>query len=172
MVNGTAAPFALVALLRARVAAWPLCPISERYRIFVSSQASGNADRFPPAALHSSKILNLGGVALAFAGGALSDAKRSSGNEVDPGFQAWCAGRPHGIPAEQRAMEVSLCLTAFLAPHGVKASAMPDQLFDLHHAQAPRGSPAARGPNFVTALRAREVGRQKPPSSTTSRSDL
>jgi hypothetical protein len=53
-----------------------------------------------PHSIHR-RSLNPGGVALAFAGGALSDAERSSRNEVDPGLQAWCEGRPHGRPAEQ-----------------------------------------------------------------------
>jgi hypothetical protein len=104
------------------------------------------------------RSLNPGGIALAFAGGALSDAERSSGNEVDAGLQAWCAGRPHGIPAERRALEVSLFLTAFLAPHGVKASAMPDRLFDLQHAQGTKGIAGSERRSFCHRL-AREGDR-------------
>jgi hypothetical protein len=56
-----------------------------------------------PHGIHR-RSLNPGSVALAVAGGALLDAEQSSRNEVDPGFQAWCEGRPHGNPAEQGAM--------------------------------------------------------------------
>ena len=157
MVNGAAAPFAPVALPRAWRAAWPLCPISVRYRTFTSSQAAGNADRFPPAAQHSSKIRLSGRRCLAFAGGALLDTEQSSRNEVDPGFQAWCEGRPHGIPAERRAMRVSLFLTAFLALHRVKASATPDQHFDPRHPRSRGDDRQQEGP-FWSAL-AREGGR-------------
>jgi len=47
-------------------------------------------------------------------------------------------------------MEVSLFLTAFLASHRVKASATPDQHFDLQRARAPRGIAGSKGP-FLAA---------------------
>src|SRR6476661_4165082 len=76
----------------AGAAAVTKCPISGRYRTFASSQSPGNADRFPlPHSIHRRSV-NSGSIALAFAGGALSDTERSSRNQVDPGFQAWCDG--------------------------------------------------------------------------------
>ena len=107
----------------------------------------GSILRFSPAAQHSSKIRSSGRRCLAFAGGALLDTEQSSRNEVDPGFQAWCEGRLHGIPAERRAMKVSLFLTAFLAPHRVKASATPDQHFDPRHPRS-RGDDRRQGGPF------------------------
>ena len=71
------------------VDAVPECPISGRYRTFASSESPGNADRFPlPHSIHRRSV-NSGSIALAFAGGTLSDTERSSRNEMDPGFQAW-----------------------------------------------------------------------------------
>ena len=84
------------------------------------------------------------------------DTEQSSRNEVDPGFQAWCEGRLHGIPAERRAMKVSLFLTAFLAPHRVKASATPDQHFDPRHPRS-RSDDRRQGGPFCRLL-AREGG--------------
>ena len=89
------------------------------------------------------------------------DTEQSSRDEVDPGFQAWCEGRPHGIPAERRAMKVSLFLTAFLAMHRVKASATPDQHFDPRH-------PRSRGDDrqqeaFCRPLAREGGGRQNSP---------
>jgi hypothetical protein len=54
------------------------------------------------------KIVNSGSIALAFAGGALSDIEQSSRNEVIPDFRPGVRGGPYGIPAERRAMRVSL----------------------------------------------------------------
>ena len=154
-----------------RTPALPLCSIIVCYRTLASSQVPGEADRFSPAAQPSSKIRSSGRRCLAFAGGALLDTERSSRNEVDPGFQAWCEGRLHGIPAERRATKVSLFLTAFLAPHRVKASATPDQDFDPRHPRS-RSDDRQQGGLFVGSLRARGSSRQKSPSSPASRSDL
>ena len=84
------------------------------------------------------------------------DTEQSSRNEVDLGFQAWCEGRLHGIPAERRATKVSLFLTTFLAPHRVKASATLDQNFDPSHPRS-RGDDRRRGGPFCRPL-AREGG--------------
>jgi hypothetical protein len=68
----------------------------------------------------------------------------------------------HGIPAERRAMRVSLFLTTFLAPHRVKASATPDQDFDPRHPRS-RSDDRRRGHLFVASLRARGSRRQNSP---------
>jgi|SRR4051794_19200333 len=109
-----------------------------------------------PHGIHRRSV-NPGNGVLAFAGGALLDAEQSSRNEVDPGFQAWCEGRPHGIPAERRAMKVSLFLTAFLAMDRVKASATPDRHFDPRHRRS-RGDDWQQGGSFLGFFRSFGAG--------------
>jgi hypothetical protein len=106
-----------------------LCPISGRYRTFASSESPGNADRFPlPHSIHRRSV-NSGSIALAFAGGALSDTERSSRNEVDPGFQAWCDGGYSAHWPGDEPRKVGLLPAALLATHRVEAPARPGLAF-------------------------------------------
>ena len=106
-----------------------VCPISGGYRTFASSQSPGNADRFPlPHSIHRRSV-NSGSIALAFAGGALSDTERSSRNQVDPGFQAWCDGGHSAHWPGDEPWKVGLLPAALLAMHRVEAPAKPGLAF-------------------------------------------
>src|SRR4051794_19549883 len=86
----------------------------------------------------------------------------SSYHGADFGFQAWCEARLHGRPAEQGATKVSLFLTAFLARHGVKASATPDQHFDPRHPRS-RGDDRQQEASFWRLLAREGVETTKTP---------
>ena len=120
---------ALLGWFRWSVDAVPKCPISGRYRTFASSQSPGNADRFPLPHSIRQRSVNPGSIALAFAGGALSDTERSSRNQVDPGFQAWCDGGHSAHWPGDEPRKVGLLPAALLAMHRVEAPARPGLAF-------------------------------------------